>query len=164
VGGLISEFLSQVELLREKLAILLVQLPPKLALETSAATRFFKELGTRTTAAIVVEPRHPTWFEPVGEDLLSSLRIARVAADPAICLAAASPGGWRGLEYWRLHGSPIKYRSSYQGRLDVYAEALVRADARTSERWCIFDNTASSAAIEDAVQLQARIGEHDQST
>ncbi len=23
------------------------------------------------------------------------------------------PGGWRGLSYWRLHGSPDIYRSPY---------------------------------------------------
>ncbi len=29
--------------------------------------------------------------------------------------AAALPGGWRGLAYFRLHGSPKPYWSSYDG-------------------------------------------------
>ena len=37
----------------------------------------------------------------------TDLRVARVAADPAKVPAAAEPGGWRGLAYYRLHGSPV---------------------------------------------------------
>jgi uncharacterized protein YecE (DUF72 family) len=65
---------------------------------------------------------------------------------------AAEPGGWRGLAYYRLHGSPAVYRSSYDdGRLEDYA---VRLAAEGGPAWCIFDNTASGAATEDALKLQ----------
>ena len=57
------------------------------------------------------------WFTDEADDLLAGLEVARVAADPAICEAAALPGGWRGLSYWRLHGSPVIYRSSYADRI-----------------------------------------------
>jgi uncharacterized protein YecE (DUF72 family) len=76
-----------------------------------------------------------------------------VAADPARVPAAAEPGGWRGLSYFRLHGSPAMYRSSYRdGRLEGYASAVAAAP---EPAWCIFDNTASSQATGDALALMA---------
>jgi uncharacterized protein YecE (DUF72 family) len=85
-----------------------------------------------------------------ADALLKELEIARVAADPSICQAAARPGGWRGLDYWRLHGSPVIYRSSYADRILDYAERLRQSRAET---WCIFDNTASSAGAGNALAL-----------
>ena len=150
---LVADFLAQATMLGGKLAILLLQLPPKLAFDGAAARVLLDQLG-RAGTPIAVEPRHASWFEAEAEALLHELRIARVAADPAICPAAAVPGGWREIEYWRLHGTPVKYRSSYADRLAAYAEQLARPPGPTRERWCIFDNTASSAAIADAVGLQ----------
>ena len=36
-----------------------------------------------------------------------------MAADPAPVPGADEPGGWRGLSYYRLHGSPRIYYSAY---------------------------------------------------
>jgi uncharacterized protein YecE (DUF72 family) len=145
-----AEFLGQAHGLGDKLAVLLVQLPPKLDLDPPTAAAFFSNLKARTSAAIACEPRHISWFTPAADALLDQLKVARVAADPAICEAAAEPGGWRGLHYWRLHGSPVIYRSSYEDRIDEIASAICR-DGQDS--WCIFDNTASSAGGVDALQL-----------
>ena len=134
------------------LDILLVQLPPSLAFEPAVATAFLAELRARWDRHIVCEPRHSSWFESGPDALLENLRIARVAADPAKVPAAARPGGWRGLGYYRLHGSPAVYRSSYDdGRLEEYA---ARIAAGPGPAWCIFDNTASAAATADALKLQ----------
>lgn len=135
-----------------KLDILLVQLPPSLAFEPAVAEAFFTALRFGWDRNLACEPRHPSWFEPEADSLLADRRIARVAADPAKVPAAAEPGGWRGLAYYRLHGSPIMYRSSYDdGRLEAYAERLADGAAPA---WCIFDNTASSAATGDALKLK----------
>jgi uncharacterized protein YecE (DUF72 family) len=153
-SALIDAFLEEVAALDSKLAILLVQLPPSLSFDASVAGDFLVELGCRTTARIACEPRHPTWFEPKADALLERVGAARVAADPALAPGAELPSGWPGLCYLRLHGSPQKYRSSYaDGRLEGYAMMLAGASA--SERWCIFDNTASGAATGDALALQA---------
>jgi uncharacterized protein YecE (DUF72 family) len=147
---LLPPFLEQVALLGDKLAVLLVQLPPSLAFNAEVAADFFGELGARSPALLACEPRHAGWFEPEADALLADLKVARVAADPARVPAAAVPGGWAGLSYWRLHGSPVIYRSPYGDRVAGYAEAIAAA---TGERWCIFDNTASSAATGDALEL-----------
>jgi len=155
---LVVRFLDEAGGLGGKLAILLLQLPPKLAFDPSVAEPFLAALAAATPARLVCEPRHPSWFEPAPDALLSALGVARVAADPAIVPAAALPGGWRGLGYWRLHGSPRVYRSRYDdGRLDLYA-SLLREERRAGRpAWCMFDNTAGSAAAGDALGLITRV-------
>jgi uncharacterized protein YecE (DUF72 family) len=155
---LVGRFLDEVSILGDKLAILLLQLPPKLAFDAALVEPFLADLLPRTNARFVCEPRNPSWFEPGPDALLAGLGIARVAADPACVPSAALPGGWRGLSYFRLHGSPRMYRSSYDdGRLDPYAE-LIRGEIEAGrEVWCMFDNTASSAATGDALALLAKL-------
>jgi uncharacterized protein YecE (DUF72 family) len=152
-SGELDHFLEQAAVLGGKLAVLLVQLPPKLRFDEPLASNFFTDLRARTAANIACEPRHDSWFTPQVSELLEKLRIARVAADPAICEAAAMPGGWRGLSYLRLHGSPVKYRCSYEDRINDYAAQLKGSAAASAQSWCIFDNTASSAATGDALAL-----------
>jgi uncharacterized protein YecE (DUF72 family) len=154
-GDLAAGFVEETRGLGEKLGILLVQLPPKLALDGGIAQGFFEHLSGLTPATIVCEPRHPSWFEAKADAVLDSLGVARAAADPAVVPAAGLPGGWRGLGYWRLHGSPAMYRSAYdEARLDAYA-AQIRAEP--GQAWCMFDNTAASAATGDALKLMARL-------
>jgi len=60
---------------------------------------------------------------------------------------------WGGTVYYRLHGSPRKYWSRYpRQRITQWAADLQRVEAG-SEAWCIFDNTASGAAIENALEM-----------
>jgi uncharacterized protein YecE (DUF72 family) len=152
----LDRFLDELGPLGDKLAVLLVQLPPKLAFDERVADAFLSGLSDRVRAQLACEPRHPSWFESGADALLDRLRIARVAADPAVVPAAASPGGWSDFAYWRLHGSPAVYRSSYDdGRLDDYARAIGATSA--SETWCMFDNTASSQATGDALALIAKL-------
>lgn len=151
---LLGEFLDQAHALGDKLGILLVQLPPKLAFDAVVAVPFFADLAARTSAAIACEPRNASWFTHEADAALAELKVARVAADPALSAIAAAPGGWPGIAYWRLHGSPVMYRSSYADRIDRYARRL-RSSAAPA--WCIFDNTASSAATGDALALTAAL-------
>lgn len=151
-GEPLAAALAEMEGLGERLAILLVQLPPSLAFDPAVAEPFFAALRAGWDRPVACEPRHPSWFEPEADSLLQDRRVARVAADPARVPAAAEPGGWPGLFYYRLHGSPAMYRSSYDdGRLEALAERLAAATVPT---WCIFDNTASSAATGDALKLK----------
>lgn len=153
---LLDSALEEMLLLGGKLEIVLVQLPPSLAFDVALASAFFGAMRERWEGGLVCEPRHSSWFEDEPDQLLTRLHIARVAADPAKVEAAARPGGWSGLRYYRLHGSPVPYRSSYDdGRLEAYAAEIGGSNAPT---WCIFDNTASSAAGGDALKLQALLG------
>ena len=87
--------------------------------------------------------------------------MARVAADPAVVPAAAEPGGWDGLVYYRLHGSPKVYYSAYPDEyLEALAKTLTRA-AKSAEVWCIFDNTAAFAATANALDVLDRVRAND---
>jgi len=149
----LNEFIAQTSGLGDKLAVVLVQLPPSFAFDKRLARTFFAALRKRFGGGVAFEPRHPSWFAPEAERLLVAHRIARVAADPGPIPAAAEPGGWRGLTYFRLHGSPRRYFSEYEpGRIAQYAAKLRQADS--AERWCIFDNTAHAFATANALALR----------
>lgn len=80
--------------------------------------------------------------------------VARVAADPARVPAAGEPGGWPGLVYFRLHGSPRTYYSAYDEEyLDALASRLAEHAAAGRQAWCIFDNTVLGAATRNALDL-----------
>lgn len=155
-GELLETFLSEASGLGDKLGCLLVQLPPSLGFEASVAFAFFADLRARTPAAIACEPRHATWFTPEADGLLRGLEITRVAADPACVPGAAEPGGWRGVSYYRLHGSPRIYYSAYsEDDLAALAEKI-RVDAGEGRTvWCIFDNTTLGAATRNALSLES---------
>ena len=151
---LIERFLVEVRALGDRLGVLLIQLPPSLAFERQPVAGFFDELRGRYSGLVACEPRHPSWFGDEAEALLQTHQVARVAADPAVVPQASLPGGWPGLAYWRLHGSPRMYYSAYPtAELDRMAEAL---GGVPGEAWCIFDNTASGAAAGQALDLVAR--------
>ena len=159
-NDMLAGFAAEVAGLGGKLGVILVQLPPSLAFDAAIATPFFRQLGKALPQAdIACEPRHASWFTADANALLASLRVARVAADPAIVPVAGQPGGWPGLRYRRLHGSPTIYRSSYDARaLETIAAEVAPAPAGTRD-WCVFDNTASGAAIANALTLQAMVAE-----
>lgn len=157
-AGALDEFLGQAAGLGGKLGVLLLQLPPSLGFDADIAGAFFALLRQRFDGGVVCEPRHPDWFAPAAEALLVARRIARVAADPPVVAAAADPGGWRGLAYFRLHGSPRIYYSDYASdRLDRLAEAVARLQDEGRTAWCIFDNTAAGAATANALALRERL-------
>jgi len=156
----LDRFLEEVGALGEKLGCVLVQLPPKLAFEHTVAEAFFRSLCTSYSGPIAVEPRHPTWAEETVESFLRDHGIARVAADPVRFPGADRPAGSDRLVYYRLHGSPRIYHSAYPNAyLEQVAGELRRAAERGTEAWCIFDNTASGAAVPDALSLLARLRE-----
>jgi uncharacterized protein YecE (DUF72 family) len=150
----LKAFLAEVTTLGPKLGPILVQLPPSLAFESATAKTFFSMLRDLHQGPIVFEPRHATWFTAEADDLLKDLHIARVAADPAPVPEAATPGGWNKLIYYRLHGSPRMYYSPYtQAFLNSLADSIAQQQ-QASTVWCIFDNTASGAALGDANTLR----------
>jgi len=150
----LGTFLQKVRSLGAKLGPLLVQLPPSLGFEARNARAFFEMLRRLHDREVACEPRHADWFTPEAEALPTEWRIARVAADPACVAPAARPGGWPGLVYYRLHGSPRTYYSAYpQATIRALAASLL-PEVRRAPVWCIFDNTAAGAAATEAMALR----------
>jgi uncharacterized protein YecE (DUF72 family) len=154
----LTPFLEAVGALGRKLGILLVQLPPSFEFELRTAKSFFKLLRRQHSGAVVLEPRHVTWFNASALALAEANGISRVVADPAPkgCADCMLPGA--DIAYFRLHGSPRMYFSPYT---DEYLAGLaVRFNeiaARKTPVWCIFDNTGSGAATANAFMLQDKL-------
>lgn len=148
----LTQFLEDTSALGAKRRVLLVQLSPSFVFDDQCAGRFFELLRRGYDGYVVCEPRHPSWFAPLANSTLRAHRIGRVAADPALTPAAAAPGGWPGIVYYRRHGSPRMYHSSYSLlRIRALAQALESSVA--PERWCVFDNTTAGAATRNALEL-----------
>jgi uncharacterized protein YecE (DUF72 family) len=158
----LRQFLAEVAGLGDKLGPLLVQLPPSFAFESRPVRSFFQLLAGMHSGAVVCEPRHASWFTASADRLMAALKVSRAGADPARWPPAARPGGWLGPEgdgrgavlYWRWHGSPRKYWSRYEEAWIAARAAEIRQWPADAECWCIFDNTAGSGAVPNALQLR----------
>ena len=149
-------FLQQTSALGKKRGPVLLQLPPKLVFDKSTVFDFFSMFRGLYQGPAVLEPRNVSWFSPAADAILQEFQIARVAADPALAPQAAQPSGWPELVYFHLHGSPRRYYSAYsQDFLSRLAEELSCLTRLTTTVWCIFDNTASGAALGNALELFA---------
>jgi len=149
-----ARFLGETSGLGPHRGPLLVQLPPSLEFEARVAASFFRLVRSCYDGPVVCEPRHPTWFAADATGVLGRFEIARVVADPAPAPQATQPDGWMGVAYFRLHGSPRMYWSRYDADYVTRLAANVRRLAECSDVWCVFDNTASGAALENAWELR----------
>jgi len=150
----LREFIDDTDALGRKRGPLLVQLPPSLWFDARVCGRFFDAFRDRYDGPLVCEPRHVTLFGPAATQLLLRHQVARAAADPSCAPGGDTPGGWDGFAYFRLHGSPRMYWSRYEA---ASIEALARTLTAGAHRevWCVFDNTALGAAVENAFELQS---------
>lgn len=148
IDDALALFLEDVSNLGGKLGPLLCQLPPNLAFDRNVAEPALALMRKRHAGEIVIEPRHSTWASEEVLKLLESLKIERVLADPPVIWDSsdfAQPP-----RYVRLHGKPKIYYSAYAEEEIRDFHALVAADG-----WCVFDNTASGAATENALGMLA---------
>jgi uncharacterized protein YecE (DUF72 family) len=154
----LQRFLHQTSALGEKRGPVLLQVPPSLVFDKAATLSFFGMFRELYDGPAVLEPRHVSWFGAEPDSMLRDFHVARVAADPALAPEAAQPSGWPEPVYFRLHGSPRRYYSAYSDDfLSRLAEELSCLSSSTTPAWCIFDNTASGAALGNALGLIARI-------
>lgn len=153
IAAPLRQFATEAGALGAKLGCVLVQLPPKLAFDAAIAGDFFSRVQESFGCMIACEARNAEWFGAEATALLAERSITRVIADP--------PKGQEGPHvptssalYARLHGSPRIYYSSYPP--DYLAQVARYATGQVAEGrdvWVVFDNTASGAAILNAVEL-----------
>lgn len=150
----LDKFIEEVLGLGQKLAVLLVQLPPGLAFDKSVARAFFSELRKRIDVQVACEPRHPSWSSSSANSMLAAYEVARVAADPPPWPGADEPGGCERFAYFRWHGHPRKYYSDYDAACLAALQQRVRvAGERASDVWVIFDNTVLGCALGNALAI-----------
>lgn len=130
-----------------KLAAVLIQLPPTLASDPERDAAFLARLRGIYPGMVAWEPRHPSWDDPEPTALLADSGITRVRTEIPEPGSAHAAGG----AYVRLHGTPRRYYSAYSSA-DLAALAAW-LDTASSPRIAIFDNTASSAGVRNALEL-----------
>jgi len=161
-GEEIGRFAGEIQGLGAKLAVILIQTPPSLAFDPAVAADFFSLVRALLPVDLACEPRHASWFSDAANSFLIENRVARVAADPAPVPAAAKPGGWPHLAYFRLHGRPRIYWSSYDtDAVNAHARAIAGATTSAGRVWAIYDNTAAGAATGNGLELRERLAEEN---
>lgn len=141
-----ATFCADIAPLVDKRGPLLCQLPPSLAFDAAVLDTAFKAIRDIDDGPVVIEARHKSWASAEARDLLKNYAIDRVLADPSRVWPAeafADPP-----RYVRLHGRPKIYYSSYsEDEIRSFTKLLA------SDSWCVFDNTASGATMENALTM-----------
>jgi uncharacterized protein YecE (DUF72 family) len=157
----LQRFLDEVAYLQEKLGCILIQLPPSLKFDKRIVAHALEIIRNRTDVSLSLEPRHVTWFLSNAMQLLDEQKVGLVRADPhPIGLDSATLPQISPDLYYRLHGSPVMYSSSYDNHfLHNLMTAILKQYPYCKHIWCIFDNTAEGAAFPNAMQFKALCSE-----
>ena len=161
VDSEVAELCERVARFQRKVGALLIQLPASFEFDAPLVSQFFALLADSTPAPLVIEPRHPSWFGDEATRLLVDADVARAAADPACCPAAALPLPSSRVVYFRWHGSPRMYFSAYLPEALAKLGAAVLAERQSGgvrrDVYCFLDNTGLGAAAVNALSLKAEL-------
>jgi uncharacterized protein YecE (DUF72 family) len=144
---------SHAEALKEKLAVVLWQLPVLVKKDLAKLQRFIAALLQWKDVRHTVEFRHDSWFDDETAHYLAEAGIA-------VCLSDAK--AWpmwdrvtTDLVYIRLHGHTQTYVSSYsKPELAQWADRIEQWLKQDKQVHVYFDNTAQGAAPHNALELQ----------
>jgi len=143
--------------LKEKLALVLSQLPGSFTVNTQRLSNFIDALAGWNSVRHTIEFRHSSWFET---EMAALLRQANIAA----CQSDA--GDWplwpevtADFVYLRLHGKPQTYVSNYSARkLSSLADKAKAWLKQGLDVHVYFNNDANGRAPLNALSLQQLIG------
>lgn len=148
----LARFFDEARGLKDKFKVLLIQFPPKQEFNLDACQKLIDNIRLHYSGFIVVEPRHSSWTHKEAKTFFKANQLSKVVADPERCSLPSAYENAGGITYYRLHGSPVIYRSSYDPQvLEILSEILKDND------WCIFDNTASGHGTANALDLNSML-------
>ncbi|MCX8123463.1 MAG: DUF72 domain-containing protein [Spirochaetes bacterium] len=149
VSAEIHSCIASALLLKEKLGVILIQLPPSLKFDTALVADFVSALPSNYRYTI--EARHSSWLCDSSFSLLQQYNVAWCISDTA--------GRYPYHEeitadfvYIRLHGSTKLYTSNYTDKeLHDWAEKIISWNRLT---YCYFDNDFNAYAAFNALTLK----------
>lgn len=151
---LMSDFYAVVkEGLKEKAGCILFQLPPKVIYSTETLNKIIKQ--TDLFFQNVIEFRHNSWWRKDVFQILERHNITFCGVSyPGIINDPVTLGP---LSYYRFHGVPKLYYSSYDSEFlkSVYSKLL---KSHSENIYIYFNNTASAAALQNAEEIKCMIG------
>lgn len=147
-GESVHRFTEHTQNLRDKLGIILIQLPPGLIFDETLIKDFFDLLSQ--TMRYTVEARNKTFLNDTFLSLLEKYGIAWCIADSAgrfpYCEAVTAP-----FVYIRLHGSQKLYASDYSNKeLETWRD---KTSLWGRETFIYFDNDFYGYAVSNAMKL-----------
>ncbi len=146
-------FLHLIKPLKEKLGMILFQLPPSLKKETSLLEEFLSLLPYGYSYAL--EFRHESWLDEEVFELLEKYGAAFCVNDfekRQTPLIATSEN-----VYIRFHGKNGRYKGSYgKERLKEWALKIEEFLSQKKRVFCYFNNDFEGAAVKDA-QILAKL-------
>jgi uncharacterized protein YecE (DUF72 family) len=151
----VARFWSRAEALGDSLGPVLLQLPPTLRADRDALDAVLAQFPS--TARVVVEPRHDSWWSEQVADVLRAHGAALCWADrrsrPVTPL-------WRtaGFGYVRLHEGTAQPWPRYgRAALDSWLHRISSTfNTRTDDVFVFFNNDQEAAAVADAAALIER--------
>lgn len=162
----LSDFVAAISELREKLGIVLVQLPPSLRCDVERLDLFIAACKQeakkhRVTMELALEFRHASWFTKEVHALLKKHGVAQVIND--------SPKRWPAekavpsdIAYIRFHGNKQLYRSSYtDDELAEWANFMRTVCRKCKTVFAYFNNDYHAVAVANAQALTDTINSQE---
>ena len=160
----LERFLSSAKEFGEKLGVILIQLPPRLAYDIELLKTFLADLRaacrkTKVSTRFALEPRHKSWLECLPEirKTLQKEKIALVFPHSAK-ISSVPPEDENILAdfvYIRFHG-PSEFAASRYGTklLKPWAERIAKWQRKGLKVFVYFNNDINGHAIDDARTLK----------
>lgn len=149
----LKEFFERVSCLREKLEVVLWQLPPSLKASSPVLEEFCAAVKKFSDAHQAFEFRHASWFGKEIENILKRHGFAS-------CITHSNrwPGGemlTADFVYLRFHGGTILYGSNYsEEELTYWAEKIKSWLSNGLDVYAFFNNDAYGYALTNALKLK----------
>ncbi|MBI4100890.1 DUF72 domain-containing protein [Candidatus Microgenomates bacterium] len=156
----IDRFYKTLVHLKQKLAVVLVQLPPNLPQDNQRLDAFLALVRANEldrTSRLAIEFRHPSWFNDGTFAILSQHNIANVTAHSSN-KEVISKVLTADFAYLRFHSSGRLYSSSYSNNeLDYWAKYIMRIQPKLRHIYIYFNNDTRGYAIKNAQYLRGKI-------
>jgi uncharacterized protein YecE (DUF72 family) len=152
--SLLTDFYNTIqEGLKEKLACVLFQLPAHIKYSEALLQKIVQQLNPAFIN--IVEFRDASWWQPYVYETLASNNI---------CFCSISYPGLpnevitnSNIVYYRFHGVPQLYYSAYDQQFLQHIIAAIKTAKQIDQVFLYFNNTAQTAAIQNAQYVQQLI-------
>lgn len=150
-----ERFFSVFESIKEKLGVILLQLPPSLAFHEEKTERVFELIRNQYNEYdFAIEVRHPSWICDKSFSLMQDYNIAFTISQSGVGWPYAEKITARNV-YLRLHGPRELFSSSYPDEmLRYFADKIIQWRKQGLNVWVYFNNDWFGYAIRNARTLK----------
>lgn len=147
-----SSFFEVISALREKLGVVLFQLPPSLKCDLNLLRSFLSNIDTKRFK-IAIEFRHKSWLSKEVFDVLKAKNVS-------LCISSGynipySEEVTTRFAYFRFHGKEVLYGSDYsESDLSYYKKKILDLKEHGIASFAYFNNDFEGFAVRNALLLK----------